>query len=353
MAACTGGGEAGPSPGTSEPDEPAPPAVTETVEMREIDPAAWRIRAKTECTSMLVDYDALFREGAPPRPRVARESARVLRGWHAQMVELGALEADEALFEEAMRLYDEGIAGLEAGADVGEPFANANELVAGLGLDTCVEAVELVRSGNDPDSGEIVLLQDDFTRRELLRPDWTVSRKGQVAFAYVRGRYRVRVREPGDERLWYGRSGWAGGARRSVRVEVETRLSSGSPGFEALGVLCLTRRGAGYFFGVGPEERYATVQRLSGETFRPLYEDTSVARVRPRVNHVRGECRGGGKRPTRVRLFVNGKLTRVVRDRNGHDRYTGVGLAVFSPDGALEVLFDDVVATELRPARGR
>lgn len=336
---------------TSARPEPAPPSLTETVEMRETDPAAWRIRAKTECNSMTVFYEAIFREGTPTRLEIAGESAQVLRDWHAQMAELGALEADEALFQEAMGLYEEGIAGLEAGTDVEEPFANANELLAGLGLDTCVEAVELVRSGNDPDSGEIVLLQDDFTRRELLRPRWTVRRKQELSFAYAGGRYRVRVREPGDERLWYARSTWAGGARRSVRVEVDTRLRSRAHGHEAFGVICLTRRGAGYFFGVGPEERYATVQRLTGEEFRPLYEGTSPA-VRPRVNRVRGKCRGGGKRPTRVRFFVNGRLTRAITDRDGHDRYTDVGLAV-SPEGGLEVLFDDVVATELRAPRGR
>ena len=172
-------------------------------------------------------------------------------------------------------------------------------------------------------------------------------RNDEIASAYVKGRYRVRVKNPPGNIVWIASSGWAGEARRSVRVEVDSVLTGRPPGPEAYGVLCMTEDGRGYFFGIGPPEQSWTIEKAHAKRLSLLAEGSGESAIRQRVNHIGGECRAGRK-ATRLRFFVNGRVVRAYRDPKGFRNFRRVGIAVFAPDGGLEVMFDNVKATELR-----
>jgi hypothetical protein len=263
------------------------------------------------------------------------------------MVELRAPEADRAAYEDALDRYEAAMTAFESGSGGAEGFEQANEIMAGLGLETCVDVVDLVRSGVDPYVDEdVVIHEEDFT--DPVGQRWTVTRNDEIASRYVKGRYRVRVKNPPGNIVWIASSGWAGEARRSVRVEVDSVLTARPSGPEAYGVLCLTEDGRGYFFGIGPREQSWTIEKAHAKRLSLLAEGSGES-IRRRVNHIGGECRAGRK-ATRLRLFVNGQVVRAYRDPKGFRNFRRVGLAVFAPEGGLEVMFDDVKATELRAA---
>jgi hypothetical protein len=137
---------------------------------------------------------------------------------------------------------------------------------------------------------------------------------------------------------------------RAVRIEADAVQTRGSSDFEVLGIVCIAnRRGAGYFFGVGPEERYYSLEKVARREFEVEREGRRNKAVRGlgRVNRIRGECIGGGKKTTRVHLVVNGESLAVFKDKDGFDRFEAVGLAVFSVEGGTEVVFDNVVVKRL------
>jgi hypothetical protein len=330
--------------------DPGPTAVAsseavDTVEAEPVDPSAWRIRANAECNSMIVFYEAVFRRQGKPKPaQVTAASAETLGNWQTGMSELGAPDAARGSYEEALGLYGEAIAAFEAGKRGAAKFEQANQLFSELGLDVCVDVIDLVRSGEDPDSEPIVIHEEGFS--SVIRR-WTTSRNKEVAFAYVNGKYRVRVLEAPGNKIWWGWTSWAGGVRPIVRVEVDTVLKDRASGIEIFGVMCLTSRQRGYFFGIEPPEQRWSIEK-AGSRFEILEEELGEDAIRQRVNHVGGECRGG-RNGTLLRLFVNGKVVATYRDPDGYRRFTGVGIAVYAPEGGLEVLFDNVRATELRP----
>jgi hypothetical protein len=137
---------------------------------------------------------------------------------------------------------------------------------------------------------------------------------------------------------------------RAVRIEADAVQTRGSSDFEVLGIVCIAnRRGAGYFFGVGPEERYYSLEKVARREFEVEREGRRNKAVRGlgRVNRIRGECIGGGKKTTRVHLVVNGESLAVFKDKDGFDRFEAVGLAVFSVEGGTEVVFDNVLVKRL------
>jgi hypothetical protein len=343
--ACSGDSEAEGSATSARDEAPAPAATTTKPE--EADPSSWRILANAECTSMVSFYEAPFRQrGGPTAAEITANSAETLGNWHAAMVELGALEADRAVFEDALDRYEAAITAFKSGSGGAEDFEQANKIMAGLGLETCVEVVDLVRSGVDPYVDEdVVIHEEDFT--DPVSQRWTVTRNDEIASGYVKGRYRVRVKNPPGNIVWIASSGWAGEARRSVRVEVDSVLTGRPSGPEAYGVLCMTEDGRGYFFGIGPPEQSWTIEKAHAKRLSLLAEGSGESAIRQRVNHIGGECRAG-KKGTRVRLLVNGRVVRAYRDPKGFRNFRRVGIAVFAPEGGLEVMFDDVKATELR-----
>jgi hypothetical protein len=341
---CSGDEKAeGSATGAPETTAVAPSEAVATVEA-EVDPAAWRIRANAECNSMVVYYEAVFRRPGRAKPaQIAAASAETLGDWQASMAELGAPEAARASYEEALGLYGEAIGALDSRERGEAEFEQANGLFSKLGLDVCVDVVNLVRSGEDPDSGPVVIHEEGFSS---VSRRWTTSRNKEVAFAYVNGRYRIRVLDAPGNKIWWGWTPWAGSTRSTVRVEVDTVLKNRASGIEIFGVLCLATRQRGYFFGIEPPEQRWSIEK-AGRQFELLEEELGEDAIRQRVNHVGGECRGGRK-GTRLRLFVNGKVVGTYHDPGGYRNFTAVGLAVYAPEGGLEVLFDNVRATELR-----
>ena len=137
---------------------------------------------------------------------------------------------------------------------------------------------------------------------------------------------------------------------RAVRVTADAVQTRGAADLEVFGIVCIAnRRGAGYFFGVGPQERYHSLEKVARREFEVEREGRGNKAVRglKRVNRIRGECIGGGEKATRVHLVVNGKSLAVFRDKKGFDRFEAVGLAVFSVEGGTEVVFDNVVVKRL------
>jgi hypothetical protein len=135
-----------------------------------------------------------------------------------------------------------------------------------------------------------------------------------------------------------------------VRVTADAVQTRGSAGFEVLGIVCIANsKGAGYFFGVGPQERYYSLEKVARREFEVEREGRGNKAVRglERVNRIRGDCIGGGEKATRVHFVVNGESLAVLRDRDGFDRFEAVGLAVFSAEGGTEVVFDNVVVKRL------
>ena len=191
-----------------------------------------------------------------------------------------------------------------------------------------------------------IVFQDDFSARD---GRWLVESTRTASLAYAKGGYRVRVKDPKASRVTYSASLLAGRVR-AVRVEADALLTRAGSDFEVLGVVCIANaRGSGYFFGVGPEERYYSLEKVARREFDVEREGRRNKAVRGlgRVNRIRGECIGGGEKPTRVHLVVNGESLAVFKDKDGFDRFEAVGLAVFSVEGGTEVVFDNVVAKRL------
>lgn len=192
----------------------------------------------------------------------------------------------------------------------------------------------------------VVLFDDDFSLED---GRWLVDETRVESFAYAKGGYRIRVTNPRRSRVTYSAS-LLGEQARAVRVTADAVQTRGTSDFEVLGVVCVANaRGAGYFFGVGPQERYYSLEKVARREFEIEREGRGNKAVRRlgRVNRIRGDCIGGGKKATRVQLAVNGKSLAVWRDKDGFDSFEAVGLAVFSVDGGTEVVFDNVLVKRL------
>jgi hypothetical protein len=124
----------------------------------------------------------------------------------------------------------------------------------------------------------------------------------------------------------------------------------------AYGVGCWTTQVHGYLFVISPAGDWGIEKVTSGTGSPTTIAESERAHDIPglrRTNRVRGVCLGGGPKPTRLALYVNGKLIAAGTDRKGFDVFPGFGFFVGTRKARTDVRFDNLLVREPTAAETR
>ena len=191
-----------------------------------------------------------------------------------------------------------------------------------------------------------VVFADDFSGSSKLGR-WTEDADPSGSMGYRDGVYRISVTQAGQ----LGSFTELGGTHGSIRIEVDAAMTSGSGG---LSILCTSdiesitenRPGAGGdyydFFLAFSADGYAILRSDNLQSPLAVSQDAQGV-LRDGVNRVGVECVGAAANdPARLSLTINGKPVLEYLDHTGVASFDGVGLTVYSEDGAAEAAFDNI-----------
>jgi uncharacterized RDD family membrane protein YckC len=192
-----------------------------------------------------------------------------------------------------------------------------------------------------------VLMQDDFSD-PTSGWDNDVFKEGETV--YGEGAYRILVK---NERLQMWSNIVLEPRREAVRLNVEATQLAGTSG-DLVGARCYTDvdSNTGYIVGISSAERGGIVLGFRGDDYRLLESSgEAVDAISPlrEENQLRVECVASPDGPTVLTLAVNGEFIVRGEDDTGGRNFDAIGLFVDTTEGGAEVLFDDIVVTELVP----
>jgi hypothetical protein len=135
----------------------------------------------------------------------------------------------------------------------------------------------------------------------------------------------------------------------SLTVESDAGYLAG-PKTAAYGVGCWATREQGYIFAVTPGAAWAILKWDNGaappQTVLAASDTEHAIPGFSDSNRIRGECVGGGGKPTALALYVNEKKIGTAEDVAGPASFPGFGLSVFSTEAGADVEFDNFAARE-------
>jgi hypothetical protein len=200
-------------------------------------------------------------------------------------------------------------------------------------------------------------VNDDFSDCST---GWSTDRDAFVSLSCTAGAYRVLIKNPRlpqNARIFFDR----GAKSLSVGADATRRAGPrtvGRGGFLAYGVGCWKSPTRGYVFVISPDGAWGIEKVTGNRPPTPLAESETADAVPrlARTNRIRGICVSGGRQPTRLALYVNGKRLASAEDRAGFDAFPGFGFFVLSNKAGTDVRFDNLVArtatgAEVRDAR--
>lgn len=172
---------------------------------------------------------------------------------------------------------------------------------------------------------------------------WSTDSDRYVSLGCTGGTYRVLIKNP--QRPQSSRVLFKKGVK-ALNVEADALYKAGTKN-AAYGVSCWgSPEGGGYLFLVSPAAAWVILKWTNTAAPTDLAgspKEHAIAGF-SRVNRIRGECIGGGKKPTVLALYVNGKKIAAAEDRRGLKSFSGVGLTVLASRGGTDVRFDNFVA---------
>lgn len=176
---------------------------------------------------------------------------------------------------------------------------------------------------------------------------WLTEDDELVSLGCVDGVYRILIK---DSRAIQSAFISLSTAVEMVSVEADAAYETGPEG-AGYGVSCGASE-QGYLFGVSPDGTWAIVKWTDGTATNLLAESGTEDAIEgfSEANRIRGECFGGGEKPTALALHVNGKTIATIEDPDGLTSFSEVSVWVVSDEAGTEVRFDNFAARELEGA---
>jgi len=191
-------------------------------------------------------------------------------------------------------------------------------------------------------------VEDDFSD---CSQGWSTDEDQFVALSCTDGDYRVLIKnslKPQNARLFFSE----GVPSLEVAADVTRRAGPRAVNIDRFliyGLGCWASRQVGYLFALSPDGAWG-IERITSSASPPtLLAESATANAVPGLEHtnrIRAVCVGGGRRPTTLALYVNGKKIAVAKDPAGLDEFPGFGFFVASSKTGADVRFDNLVARE-------
>ena len=151
-------------------------------------------------------------------------------------------------------------------------------------------------------------VNDDFSDCST---GWSTDTDEFVSLTCTAGVYRVLIKNPElpqNARVFFSSGVKSLSVAADATRRAGPRTASGSE-FLAYGVGCWKSRAQGYLFLLSPDGAWG-IERVRGNRPSTALAGSETANAIPglrRVNRIQGVCVGGGREPTRLVLYVNGK----------------------------------------------
>jgi hypothetical protein len=225
----------------------------------------------------------------------------------------------------------------------------------GLVIMLLLVGASLVAGCAGPGKPSSLPVEDDFSSCST---GWSTDTDEFVSLSCTDGAYRMLIKnplKPQNARIFFSTG------VESLNVEADASRRAGpktveEKGFLAFGVGCWSSLVQGYIFLISPDGVWGIEKITSGVSVPTSVAESATPNAIPGLratNRVRGVCVGGGRRPTTLALYVNGKRIAAAEDRDGFDSFPGFGFFVFSSKSGADVRFDNLVARKVTDAEER
>lgn len=218
--------------------------------------------------------------------------------------------------------------------------------LAWSGLTISVILVSLAVLGAILEGGGTVVLEEDF---ESGAPAFSTDSDRTVDLSVQDGTYRIWIKDPAAPqatRYVFAHT------RDGVRFEASITTEATTGGWIS-SVGCWNGDSA-YLFTVLDTGEVGILETVSEESAerRPLTKEirTDALKAEGQPNRLRIDCVGGGREPTIISGWVNGRPVVSVADPDGYDSFMAVGFWVAAERADTVFVVDDVVVAEERPA---
>jgi hypothetical protein len=180
---------------------------------------------------------------------------------------------------------------------------------------------------------------------------WSTDTDEFVSLSCTDGAYRVLIKnplKPQNARIFYSE----GVTSLTVEADATRRVGPQRVGGDELlvfGVGCWASLVQGYVFLISPDGAWGIEKITAGASLPTPLAESATSNAIPGfadTNRIRGICVGGGRRPTKLALYLNGKRVAAAEDRAGFDSFPGFGFFVFSSKGQTDIRFDNLVVRE-------
>jgi len=197
-------------------------------------------------------------------------------------------------------------------------------------------------------------LRDDFSDCSA---GWSSDEDEFVSLSCDGGAYRVLIKDPRPQtaRIFLEK----GVPTLSVEADATRKAgpeAGGLDSFLVYGVGCWRTKSDGYVFLMSPDGAWGIEKATKGDSTPTTLAESESANAIPGLaptNRIRAVCVGGGQKPTRLALYLNGEEVGSAEDAGGLDSFTGLGFTVLTNERGADVRFDNLVARETTPAQAR